>query len=566
MATTALDIVLRARDDASKVVAQAGNKMTSSLRQAEDASKKFGAGLAVVGAAAVGLGAMGINQAAKLESLQIALETVTGSTEDAAKAMATIRRVAAESPFFETETLSQVIGKGRADVIDFRELVNAGWVSVRKDTAEAMGVTMAQFEEMVSAGEVGYDDIRKAAEKFTGSAQKQSSTWNALVQRMGESFQNFLANVVVDTGIFDGLKGALSSLIDFMDTHGKDFGKAIKEFMAWSKDNWPIVVGIILGGLVPALYGLATAVGAVVVSLAPFLLIGAAVGAIALLIMKNWGPISSFFSGIWNSIVERARFAMAFYASIPGFVAGVVNGIINWFAQLPGRIWNLLMSVVSNVASGMSAARNTAVQWSANLVSSVISYLSSLPGRVWGVLVSVIGAVSSGMSQARGTAMNLAGGLVNGVVGYISSLPGRIAGVIGGIPGIVSGIFHAAKNAALGALHSLVGGVSSLWGRVTGILGQIRGAVSSGIDAVRSIIPGFANGTNFAPGGLALVGERGPELVNLPRGSQVIPNHRLGSTSAGGFTIEAMTIINNTPTDRQAMLADIGWAISRKIA
>ena len=39
---------------------------------------------------------------------------------------------------------------------------------------------------------------------------------------------------------------------------------------------------------------------------------------------------------------------------------------------------------------------------------------------------------------------------------------------------------------------------------------------------------GFASGTNFAPGGLALVGERGPELVNLPRGSQVIPNNKLG--------------------------------------
>ena len=33
----------------------------------------------------------------------------------------------------------------------------------------------------------------------------------------------------------------------------------------------------------------------------------------------------------------------------------------------------------------------------------------------------------------------------------------------------------------------------------------------------------FAVGTNYAPGGMALVGERGPELINLPRGSQVIP-------------------------------------------
>lgn len=40
-------------------------------------------------------------------------------------------------------------------------------------------------------------------------------------------------------------------------------------------------------------------------------------------------------------------------------------------------------------------------------------------------------------------------------------------------------------------------------------------------------IPGFASGTDFAPGGLALVGEKGPELVNLPRGSKVIPNNRL---------------------------------------
>lgn len=40
-------------------------------------------------------------------------------------------------------------------------------------------------------------------------------------------------------------------------------------------------------------------------------------------------------------------------------------------------------------------------------------------------------------------------------------------------------------------------------------------------------IPGFAQGTKFAPGGLAMVGEKGPELVSLPRGSQVTPNNQL---------------------------------------
>lgn len=47
-------------------------------------------------------------------------------------------------------------------------------------------------------------------------------------------------------------------------------------------------------------------------------------------------------------------------------------------------------------------------------------------------------------------------------------------------------------------------------------------------------IPGFAGGTNYAPGGVALVGENGPELVNLPQGSRVTPNGALGSVVAGG--------------------------------
>lgn len=41
-------------------------------------------------------------------------------------------------------------------------------------------------------------------------------------------------------------------------------------------------------------------------------------------------------------------------------------------------------------------------------------------------------------------------------------------------------------------------------------------------------IPGYANGTSYARGGLSLVGERGPELVNLRRGASVTPNNKLG--------------------------------------
>lgn len=57
----------------------------------------------------------------------------------------------------------------------------------------------------------------------------------------------------------------------------------------------------------------------------------------------------------------------------------------------------------------------------------------------------------------------------------------------------------------------------AITGPIAGLLGGLSGAGGFRL-------PGFAGGTDSAPGGLALVGERGPEIVNLPRGAQVIPN------------------------------------------
>lgn len=47
-------------------------------------------------------------------------------------------------------------------------------------------------------------------------------------------------------------------------------------------------------------------------------------------------------------------------------------------------------------------------------------------------------------------------------------------------------------------------------------------------------IPGYAGGTSYAPGGAAIVGESGPELINLPRGSQVIPSGQTRQMMSGG--------------------------------
>lgn len=69
-----------------------------------------------------------------------------------------------------------------------------------------------------------------------------------------------------------------------------------------------------------------------------------------------------------------------------------------------------------------------------------------------------------------------------------------------------------------GSVGGIMGGLGSMF---TGGSGTAASTVMVGSYAM----PMFAAGTDNAPGGLAIVGEKGREIVNLPRGSQVVPNH-----------------------------------------
>lgn len=78
--------------------------------------------------------------------------------------------------------------------------------------------------------------------------------------------------------------------------------------------------------------------------------------------------------------------------------------------------------------------------------------------------------------------------------------------------------------------------LKKLFGSTAGIgasIGLIAlGGIIKGL-ASKIQIPGFADGVTNFRGGLAMVGERGPELVRLPSGSDVVPNHSLGSVGGG---------------------------------
>ena len=124
---------------------------------------------------------------------------------------------------------------------------------------------------------------------------------------------------------------------------------------------------------------------------------------------------------------------------------------------------------------------------------------------IFGASQAMQEAAASGetsFSALAGAAVAAAGKIVRAWIQQ--GVAAAVAKALGGLPFP----FNIAAGAAAGALASA--------------------AFSKVLSSIK--VPGFAAGTNYAPGGLALVGEKGPELVNLPRGSQVTPNNRLNDS------------------------------------
>ena len=146
-----------------------------------------------------------------------------------------------------------------------------------------------------------------------------------------------------------------------------------------------------------------------------------------------------------------------------------------------------------SLASGISSAFSSIGEAFANGTSAIDAFGEAILGAFAGFL-SQLGQmfIKEGIAQvAYGVAKNII-------------LPGSGASNIGGGIGMI----------AAGA------GISVIGGALTGGKSKNKGSKGS------ANIPQFASGVNNFSGGMALVGERGPEFVNLPTGSSVTPNFR----------------------------------------
>jgi len=212
-----------------------------------------------------------------------------------------------------------------------------------------------------------------------------------------------------------------------------------------------------------------------------------------------WGIIAGFcqgiigyFQGLYNALVGHS------------IIPDMVNAIVNWFSQLPARVGT----------------------WVINMYNTVIDWFGKMPGRIMEFWETIKSNIGTAWSWIQTTISSKAGEIFNNIMSPFNRARDAIGGVVKGF-----------VNNAVSTLNSGIGGVESfvnLFGTAINWIADKLGAGNPIPHFGIGRIPGYAAGTDFHPGGPAIVGERGPELLMLPKGSSVLPNPQTMQLLAGG--------------------------------
>ena len=127
-----------------------------------------------------------------------------------------------------SNTYSQVVSKGKADTVDLKEFINAGFASVRIEAQKELGVTGEAFEDAVSRGAITADVLNRILNRVTEGYPRlatASKTLTGVFSTASDTIKNFgLSLVGIDTTTFElkagGIADAISKLVTQFNTEG----------------------------------------------------------------------------------------------------------------------------------------------------------------------------------------------------------------------------------------------------------------------------------------------------------------------------------------------------------
>ncbi len=220
------------------------------------------------------------------------------------------------------------------------------------------------------------------------------------------------------------------------------------------------------------------------------------------------GPVLLALGSVTAAIAAIANPIGLVVVAIAGLAAAWSTNFLG-IRDITDQVWNGLQAFFRDAADGFPMLGGAMEQWSANAQK----WFEDVGAAAGDDLAGAIDVAFQNIATYLGTLKSTWDSIFQGLVEAVQPVMDAVDGLKKGIEDF----------------KSWISGIS--------IPNPFAGIQLPSMPS----LPGFASGTDYYPGGIGLVGERGPELVQLPRGSKIYPADVSSEmlAGAGGVTIYA---------------------------
>lgn len=395
-------------------------------------------------------------------------------------------------------------GKTNARELTAQEKAAAVLAIVNKDGAAAMG----DFAKTA-------DGAANTQKTLTASLEDQQSKLGQTLMPLWQDFLGFLTDTAVP---------ALSAIVDWISQNASWLGPL------------SAALGIATGAV--WLFNIALNANPIMLIITA---IGALVGGILYLATQT-----TFFQDVWTNVTNAIGAAWNWlWTSVLQPVFTAIGDVFSWIYN------NIIMPVVTGIMLyiGLWAAVITWL-WQ-SVISPVFAAIGQVFNWIWGSVISpVVGFISAGIQAAGAVfswlyasaikpafdgvagAFNWVWGSIispvaNAISGAMRNVGNTVRDVFGGIGSFIGSAFQAALNVVRGPINGIISLVNSA---IRG-LNSLSVTIPSWVPIVGGqtwglnlpTIPMLAKGGTITGAGSVLVGENGPEILNVGRGASVVP-------------------------------------------
>ena len=362
--------------------------------------------------------------------------------------------------------------------------------------------------------------------KVTGSFGTLASTISGVISKIASLISSIGPTIA---GIGAVIGGAVMAVTNF-------FGM-LKDGFSWVKEAL-MVIGIAIAAVGAVILGAPALVAAVVAGIV------AAVATLVVVIKDHWTQIVDFFKGIPDKIGEVVDSIVAWFQELPGristwltntitaisewgselytnittFVSEAISAVGDWFAQLPYKIGYALGTAIGTIIQWGINVKDWVTTELPKIIQSVVDWFAQLPGRIWTWLVGVVNNIIAWGQNMYTTITTAATNAVNSVINWFSQLPGRIwTWLVNTVNNVIQwgqNLYSTMTTAATNAINSVTSWFQQLPGKIwTWLVNTVtkvgQWAIdlkNKGVEAAQSLVNAVIDGVSSLPGKMKEVG------------------------------------------------------------